>query len=82
MMDNEYKDIDSKDLAELSDAELYETLLESDLSYFKKEMISLIKKANLVELVALEKVFIKADFDKECELVTKILEYKLKEKLN
>ena len=81
-MDNKYKDVDSKDLAELSDAELYETLLESDLSYFKKEMISLIKKANIIELVALEKVFIKADFDKEYELARKILEYKLKEKLN
>ncbi len=81
-MDSEYKDIDSKDLAELSDAELYETLLESDLSYFKKEMISLIKKANIIELVALEKVFIKADFDKEYELARKILEYKLRERGN
>lgn len=80
-MDN-YEEKYSKDLAQLSDAELYETLLESDLSCFKKEIIKLIKKANLVELVALEKVFIKADFDKECELATKILEYKLKEKLN
>lgn len=79
MINNEYKDIDSKDLAKLSDAELYETLLESDLSYFKKEMINLIKKANIIELVTLEKVFIKADFDKEYKLARKIAEYKLKE---
>ena len=61
--DEQYLSVEQ--LSKLNDEELYETLLKCDSKSLKKEIIKYIKTTNQFELLIVEKILLKINWQKE-----------------
>ena len=73
MWNSDEKYMSGEELSKLTEEELYETLLRCDSKSLKKQIIKYIKTANQFELLIIEKILLKVNWQKENKKLVEIM---------